>query len=109
MLDSNPIKFINLFAALITIGTAIGGVFSGIHWKGDNWGTALAATVFGFSFAVASLLFMLLIIWVYTLVARLRRPCPVCGGRGVVKSGFNELMQPLQSVCPKCHGDGLIW
>ena len=109
MIDSNPVKFINLFAALITIGTAIGGAYSGIHWKGNDWGTALAATVFGFSFAVASLLFMLLVIWAYTLVGRLRRQCPVCGGRGVVKSGFNEIMQASHSVCPKCGGDGLIW
>ena len=109
MLDSHPAKVINLVAALISIGTATGGAFSGIHWKGDDWGTALAATVFGFSFAVASLVFMLLVIWAYALIGRLRRQCPVCGGRGVVRAGFNEIMQPSHSVCPRCGGDGLVW
>jgi hypothetical protein len=109
MLDSNPVKIVNLIAAFLTIGTAVGGVFTGIQWKGDEWGQALAATVFGFGFAVTSLIFMFLVVWSYALLGRLRRSCPVCRGRGVVKSGFNELIQPTCSVCPKCGGEGLIW
>ncbi len=109
MLDSHPIKLINLLAALLTIGTAIGGVFTGMHWRGDEWGQALAATVFGFGFAVASLIFMLLVLWAYAAVGNLRRSCPVCGGRGIVRTGYDELTRPSSSVCPKCRGDGLIW
>ena len=82
MLDSNPVRIVNLLAALITIGTAVGGVFTGIQWKGDEWGRPLAATVFGFGFAVSSLVFMLLVVCAYALLGRLRRPCPVCGGAG---------------------------
>lgn len=109
MLDSNPVKIVNLVASLLAIGTAIGGVFTGIQWKGEEWGTALAATVFGFGFAVTSLVFLLIVVWAYALVGRLRRDCPVCRGRGTVQTGFNEVMQPSSSVCPKCGGDGLIW
>ena len=69
----------------------------------------MAATVFGLGFAVISLVFMLLVIWAYALVGKLRRPCPVCRGRGVVRSGYDEVMQPTGSVCPKCKGDGLVW
>jgi hypothetical protein len=109
MLDSNPVKVLNLIASLLAVGTAIGGVFTGIEWKGEEWGTPLAATVFGFGFATVSLIFLLLVVWAYAIVLRLRRKCPVCIGRGTVQSGFNEIMQPTSSVCPKCSGDGLIW
>lgn len=109
MLDSNPVKLINLLSALLTIGTTIGGVLTGLQWKGDEWGKPLAATVFGFGFAVASLVFLLVVTWAYALVGRLRRECPVCRGKGTVQTGFNEIMQPSSSVCPKCNGDGLIW
>ena len=102
-------KLINFIAALLTIGTTAGGVFTGIQWKGDEWGRPLAATVFGFGFAVASLLFMLVVIWAYTLIGRLRRECPVCKGAGVVRSGYDEIMCPVHSICPKCGGDGRIW
>ena len=36
MLDSNPAKAINFIASLLSIGSAIGGVFVGIQWKSDD-------------------------------------------------------------------------
>lgn len=103
MLDSNPVKLINLLGALITIGGTVGGIFIGIEWRGDEWGRPLAATTFGLGFAFTSLAILV------TVVGKLRRPCPVCRGRATVQTGFNEIMQASNSICPKCKGNGYIW
>lgn len=108
MLDSNPVKVINLVAAVLTIGTAIGGALTGIAWKGDDWGTPFAATVFGFAFAVACLLLFLFVLAAYVLVGKLRRNCPVCNGNGKVTTR-DEYFLPTGTVCPKCKGDGVLW
>ncbi|MBL8809481.1 MAG: zinc finger-like domain-containing protein [Planctomycetaceae bacterium] len=109
MLDSNPVKVLHLIATVLTIASAIGGGFVGVELKGDTWGNVLAGTVFMLGFALASMILLLVVLLGYALVGRMRRECPVCRGRGTVQTGFNEIMQPSNSICPKCHGSALIW
>ena len=109
MLDSNPVKVINLVSSLLTIGGAVGGALTGIDLKGDEWGDPLAATVFGAIFAAIVVLFMAFVTWLYVLIGRLRRECPFCGGSGSVRRGYDDLMRDTHTFCPKCNGEGRIW
>jgi hypothetical protein len=105
-LDSGPVKFLGIVGSLCSIGCAVGGGFAGLEVRGDQWGTAFAATVGALTgAAIAAVVFAVLIL----VVLRFGRPCPVCQGRGVVASGYTEIMERAHSLCPRCHGDGLIF
>lgn len=108
MLDSHPVKVIHLVSSLITIGLTVGGAFTGLEQKGDEWGQALAATVFAFGFAVAAILLWIFAIWAWAMLCRLKRSCPVCKGAGVVRA-HDDIGRRVGAVCPKCGGEGRIW
>lgn len=99
-LDSNPVKFFQLFASICgVLGVSIGGLLgtqvSGTQAQPLVW--PIIGALIGFAISGVP------IVLVRLFLHRFTRPCPVCQSSGQVPYGPGQRI-----LCPKCNGDGRI-
>lgn len=94
-LESDSVKMLQVIASILGILGFFGGAIVGNEINGGR----IAQVVGGFAGAASTVLFGLLVIW---LIGKMKRPCPVCQGRGT-----NHQMNRTV-LCLKCGGSGRI-